>query len=236
MTKLLIAEDDLEIAMLERDYLELEGYQVSLVDNGQQAVTQALNGGYDLILLDLMLPGCSGCDVCRLIRDKIDVPILMVTARSEPVDKIRGLGLGADDYIAKPFDPAELVARVKAHLRRYARLTGGGPAEAEVIQLGSLQIFPQSWRVVKNGQEIKMPNREFALLKYLAEHPNLVLSKEKLFEAIWGYDYVGDSATVPVHIGRVRDKVEDDPSHPTLIETVWGAGYRLNRPQSAPFV
>ena len=157
MTKLLIAEDDLEIAMLERDYLEIEGYQVSLVDNGQQAVTQALNGGYDLILLDLMLPGCSGCDVCRLIRDKIDVPILMVTARSEPVDKIRGLGLGADDYIAKPFDPAELVARVKAHLRRYARLTGGGPAEAEVIQLGSLQIFPQSWRVVKNGQEIKCP-------------------------------------------------------------------------------
>ncbi|MCI8423676.1 MAG: response regulator transcription factor [Lawsonibacter sp.] len=230
MTRLLIAEDDPEIAMLERDYLEIEGYQVDVVENGQLAVTEALRGEYDLILLDLMLPGCSGYDVCRLIRDKIDVPILMVTARTESVDKIRGLGLGADDYIPKPFDPAELVARVKAHLSRYARLTGGGRAETEVLCLGSLQIFPQSWRVLKNGQEIKMPNREFALLKFLAEHPNTVFSKEKLFETIWGYDYVGDSATVTVHIGRIRDKVEDDPAHPRLIETVWGAGYRLNRP------
>ena len=229
MTRLLIAEDDPEIAMLERDYLEIEGYEVFLVDNGQQAVTEALSGTYNLILLDLMLPGCSGYDVCRLIRDRIDIPILMVTARTESVDKIRGLGLGADDYIPKPFDPAELVARVKAHLSRYARLTGGEQAEPEVIHLEGLQIFPQSWKVVKNGQEIKMPNREFALLKYLAEHPNVVFSKEKLFETIWGYDYVGDSATVTVHIGRIRDKVEDDPAHPKLIETVWGAGYRLNR-------
>ena len=230
MAKLLIAEDDPEIAMLERDFLEMAGYEVSIVDNGQHAVTEALNGGYSLILLDLMLPGCSGYDVCRLIRDKIDVPILMVTARTESVDKIRGLGLGADDYIAKPFDPAELVARVKAHLSRYARLTGGGLGELEVIDLGGLQIFPQSWKVVKEGREIKMPNREFALLKYLAEHPNTVFSKEKLFETIWGYDYIGDSATVTVHIGRIRDKVEDDPTRPKLIETVWGAGYRLNRP------
>ena len=230
MAKLLIAEDDPEIAMLERDYLEMAGYEVSIVDNGQHAVTEALNGGYSLILLDLMLPGCSGYDVCRLIRDKIDIPILMVTARTESVDKIRGLGLGADDYVAKPFDPAELVARVKAHLSRYARLTGGGLGEPEVIDLGGLQIFPQSWKVVKEGREIKMPNREFALLKYLAEHPNTVFSKEKLFETIWGYDYIGDSATVTVHIGRIRDKVEDDPTRPKLIETVWGAGYRLNRP------
>lgn len=229
MTRLLIAEDDPEIAMLERDYLELEGYEVTVVDNGQQAVTEALNGGYHLILLDLMLPGCGGCDVCRLIRDRVDVPILMVTARTESVDKIHGLGLGADDYIPKPFDPAELVARVKAHLSRYARLTGGGQAEPEVIDLGSIQILPQSWKVMKGGREIKMPNREFSLLKFLAEHPNVVFSKEKLFETIWGYDYVGDSATVTVHIGRIRDKVEDDPAHPKLIETVWGAGYRLNR-------
>lgn len=229
MSKILIAEDDPEIAMLERDYLEIEGYEVAVVDNGQQAVTEALNGGYDLILLDLMLPGCSGYDVCRLLRDRIDVPILMVTARTESVDKIRGLGLGADDYIPKPFDPAELVARVKAHLNRYARLTGSGQAEPEVIDLGGVQILPQSWRVMKDGQEIKMPNREFSLLKFLAEHPNTVFSKERLFETIWGYDYVGDSATVTVHIGRVRDKVEDDPAHPKLIETVRGAGYRLNR-------
>ncbi|NBI10321.1 DNA-binding response regulator [Colidextribacter sp. OB.20] len=229
MTKILIAEDDPEIAMLERDYLEMEGFQVSIVDNGQQAVTQALNGNFGLILLDLMLPGCNGYDVCRLIRDRIDVPILMVTARTESVDKIRGLGLGADDYIPKPFDPAELVARVKAHLSRYARLTGGGQGEPEVISLGNVQILPQSWKVVKDGREIKMPNREFALLKYLAEHPNTVFSKEKLFETIWGCEYMGDSATVTVHIGRIRDKVEDDPARPRLIETVWGAGYRLNR-------
>lgn len=229
MARLLIAEDDPEIAMLERDYLEMEGYEVTVVDNGQQAVTEALNGDYSLLLLDLMLPGCSGYDVCRLIRDRIDVPILMVTARTESVDKIRGLGLGADDYIAKPFDPAELVARVKAHLSRYARLTGGGQGEPEVLDLGRVQILPRSWRVLKDGQEVKMPNREFALLKFLAEHPNTVFSKEKLFETIWGYEYVGDSATVTVHIGRIRDKVEDDPAHPSLIETVWGAGYRLNR-------
>ena len=229
MTRLLIAEDDPEIAMLERDYLEVEGYDVTVVDNGQQAVTEALNGDYSLLLLDLMLPGCSGYDVCRLIRDRIDVPILMVTARTESVDKIRGLGLGADDYIAKPFDPAELVARVKAHLSRYARLTGGGQGEPEVLDLGRVQILPRSWRVLKDGQEVKMPNREFALLKFLAEHPNTVFSKEKLFETIWGYEYVGDSATVTVHIGRIRDKVEDDPAHPSLIETVWGAGYWLNR-------
>ena len=229
MTRILIAEDDPEIAMLERDYLEMEGYGVSIVDNGQQAVTEALKGEYGLILLDLMLPGYSGYDVCRLVRDKIDVPILMVTARSESVDKIRGLGLGADDYIPKPFDPAELVARVKAHLSRYARLTGGGQSGPEVIDLGSVQILPQSWRVLKNGQEIRMPNREFSLLKFLAEHPNTVFSKEKLFETIWGYDYVGDSATITVHIGRIRDKIEDDPAHPRLIETIWGAGYRLNR-------
>ena len=229
MTKILIAEDDPEIAMLERDYLEIEGFEVSVVDNGQQAVTQALTGDFSLILLDLMLPGCNGYDVCRLIRDRIDVPILMVTARTESVDKIRGLGLGADDYIPKPFDPAELTARVKAHLSRYARLTGGGQGEPEVISLGNVQILPQSWKVVKDGREIKMPNREFALLKFLAEHPNTVFSKEKLFETIWGCEYMGDSATVTVHIGRIRDKVEDDPARPRLIETVWGAGYRLNR-------
>ena len=215
--------------MLERDYLEIEGFEVSVVDNGQQAGTQALTGDFSLILLDLMLPGCNGYDVCRLIRDRIDVPILMVTARTESVDKIRGLGLGADDYIPKPFDPAELVARVKAHLSRYARLTGGGQGEPEVISLGNVQILPQSWKVVKDGREIKMPNREFALLKFLAEHPNTVFSKEKLFETIWGCEYMGDSATVTVHIGRIRDKVEDDPARPRLIETVWGAGYRLNR-------
>ena len=231
MSKILIVEDDSEIALLERDYLEIEGLESDVVSDGESAVSAALSGGYDLVLLDLMLPGLNGYDVCRQIRDRVDVPILMGTARPDSVDKIRGLGLGADDYIAKPFDPAELVARVKAHLSRYARLTGSGgrQAEQEVIVVGDLQILPRSWKVYKGERELKMPNREFALLKFLAENPNIVFSKEQLFETIWGYDYVGDSATVTVHIGRIREKIEDNPSHPKIIETVWGAGYRLNR-------
>lgn len=231
MSKILIVEDDSEIALLERDYLEIEGLESDVVSDGESAVSAALSGGYDLVLLDLMLPGLNGYDVCRQIRDRVDVPILMVTARTDSVDKIRGLGLGADDYIAKPFDPAELVARVKAHLSRYARLTGSGgrQAEQEVIVVGDLQILPRSWKVYKGERELKMPNREFALLKFLAENPNIVFSKEQLFETIWGYDYVGDSATVTVHIGRIREKIEDNPSHPKIIETVWGAVYRLNR-------
>ena len=229
MSKILIVEDDQEIAMLERDYLEIEGFQTEIIADGEQAETAALAGGYDLILLDLMLPGRNGYEVCRRIRDQVDVPILMVTARTESVDKIRGLGLGADDYIAKPFDPAELVARVKSHLSRYQRLTGGRSEDDGAIQVGKLRILLQSWKVFKGDQEIKMPNREFALLKFLAENPNIVFSKERLFETIWGYDYVGDSATVTVHVGRIREKIEDDPTHPKIIETVWGAGYRLNQ-------
>ncbi len=229
MAKILIVEDDEEIAMLERDYLEIEGFQTEIISDGGAAEEAALTGAYDLILLDLMLPGRSGYEVCRRIRDQVDVPILMVTARTESVDKIRGLGLGADDYIGKPFDPAELVARVKSHLSRYQRLTGGRGEDDGAIQVGDLRILPQNWKVFKGNQEIKMPNREFALLKFLAENPNIVFSKERLFETIWGYDYVGDSATVTVHVGRIRDKIEDDPAHPKIIETVWGAGYRLNR-------
>ena len=229
MAKILIVEDDEEIAMLGRDYLEIEGFQTQVISDGGAVEEAALTGAYDLILLDLMLPGRSGYEVCRRIRDQVDVPILMVTARTESVDKIRGLGLGADDYIAKPFDPAELVARVKSHLSRYQRLTGGRGEDDGAIQVGDLRILPQSWKVFKGNQEIKMPNREFALLKFLAENPNIVFSKERLFETIWGYDYVGDSATVTVHVGRIRDKIENDPAHPKIIETVWGAGYRLNR-------
>ena len=231
MSRILIVEDDQEIAMLERDYLEIEGFETVLVADGEEAVAAALGERYDLILLDLMLPGCNGYEICRRIRDKVDVPILMVTARTESVDKIRGLGLGADDYIAKPFDPAELVARVKAHLSRYARLTSGGESRGEPdrITVGDVEILPRSWKVYKAGRELRLPNREFTLLKYLAENANIVFSKEQLFETIWGYDYVGDSATVTVHIGRIREKIEDDPAHPKLIETVWGAGYRLNK-------
>ena len=225
MAHILIVEDEEEIAMLERDYLEIEGFQADILSDGDQGERAALTGEYDLILLDLMLPGRSGYEVCRRIRDQIDVPILMVTARTESVDKIRGLGLGADDYISKPFDPAELVARVKAHLSRYDRLVGaGGGRSPERIRVGPLTILPQSWKVLKGEQEIKMPNREFALLKFLAENPNIVFSKERLFEAIWGYDYMGETNVVDVYIRYLRSKI-DEKFGVKFIHTVRGVGY-----------
>ncbi|HJC67277.1 MAG TPA: response regulator transcription factor [Candidatus Enterocloster excrementigallinarum] len=185
---------------------------------------------YDLVLLDIMLPGMSGYDICRRIRDEIDIPILMVTARAEAVDVIRGLGLGADDYITKPFDPSQLVARVRSHLKRYRRLTEKqAPAgEPDRITVKDLVIEPKNWKVWKGGTELKLPNREFELLRFLAENPNLVFSKEELFEKIWGFDYVSDAATVSVHVNRLWEKIEDDARNPRIIETVWGVGYRLN--------
>jgi len=229
MSKVLIIEDDVEIAMLEKDYLEINGFETEIISDGKQALAVLQNCSYDLILLDLMLPGLNGYDICRQIRDKVDIPIIMVTASAESADKIRGLGLGADDYIAKPFDPAELAARVKAHLNRYERLTNSGKgSKDEVITISELKILPKSWKVYRGETEIKLPNREFELLLFLAENPNIVFSKDQLFEKIWGFDYTGDSATVTVHINRIREKIEDDPSRPKIIETVWGAGYRLN--------
>lgn len=228
MKRILIVEDDVEIASLERDYLEMNGFEVETLFDGQAAVQAAITKSYDLLVLDLMLPGLNGYEICRQIRDKVDVPILMVTARTESIDKIRGLGLGADDYIAKPFDPAELVARVKSHLSRYERLTGKQAHQEDTISIGDLRILLKSWKVFRGDMEIHLPNREFELLKFLATNPNIVFSKEQLFEKIWGYDYMGDSATVTVHINRVREKIEEEPASPRIIETVWGAGYRLN--------
>ena len=232
MKRILIVEDDQDIAVLEKDYLEASGYTADIVSDGAIVVSTILRGEYDLILLDLMLPNYSGYDICREIRGKIDVPILMVTARTESADKIKGLGLGADDYIAKPFDPAELVARVKSYLKRYQRLTNKQKPQPkdddDTIYVSDLKILPRSWKVFRNHKEIRFPNREFELLLFLASHPNVVFSKEELFEKIWGYDYTGDSATVTVHIGRIREKIEENPARPRIIETVWGAGYRLN--------
>lgn len=231
--KILIVEDDEDIRMVEEVYLQAAGFQTETVTNGEQVTDILENIDFDLILLDLMLPGKSGYDVCKEIRGKVDIPILMVTARTESVDKIRGLGLGADDYIPKPFDPAELVARVYANLRQYERLMNKNSphsgAEQEEICIQDLRILVNSWKVYKGEKEIKFPNREFELLKFLAMNPNIVFSKEQLFVKIWGYDYVGDSATVMVHINRIRDKIEDDCKNPKILETVWGAGYRLNK-------
>ena len=231
--KILIVEDDEDIQMVEEAYLQAAGFQTTTVADGEEVEDILKKESFDLILLDLMLPGKSGYDVCKEIREKIDIPILMVTARTESIDKIRGFGLGADDYIAKPFDPAELVARVHANLRQYERLTKKNimNTEEEVaeIRVQDLRIQINSWKVYKGEKEIKFPNREFELLKFLAMNPNIVFSKEQLFEKIWGYDYIGDSATVMVHINRIRDKIEDDSKNPKILETVWGAGYRLNK-------
>lgn len=230
MEKILIAEDDEKIAQLEKDYLEISGYETRILGDGMKVMEELKQYHYDLVLLDIMLPGMSGYDICRRIRDEIDIPILMVTARAEAVDVIRGLGLGADDYITKPFDPSQLVARVRSHLKRYRRLTEKqAPAgEPERITVKDLVIEPKNWKVWKGGTELKLPNREFELLRFLAENPNLVFSKEELFEKIWGFDYVSDAATVSVHVNRLREKIEDDARNPRIIETVWGVGYRLN--------
>lgn len=230
--RILIVEDDADISMVEEAYLEAAGFGTKIVEDGNAVDGVLAESHFDLILLDLMLPGKSGYEICREIRDKVDIPILMVTARTESVDKIRGLGLGADDYISKPFDPAELVARVNANLRQFDRLHRTAQTDEEtsgVITIHDLKIYTDSWKVYKGNKEIKFPNREFEILKFFAMNPNIVFSKEQIFEKIWGYDYVSDSATVMVHINRIREKIEDDARNPKILETVWGAGYRLNK-------
>ena len=222
---ILIVEDDEDIRMIEEAYLQTAGYDTVSVSDGNSAMLNLQQNNYDLILLDIMLPGKSGYDICKEIRDEIDVPILMVTARTDSFDKIKGLGLGADDYITKPFDPAELVARVTSNIRQYER---GNSSNKNEILVQDLKIETDNWKVYKRGKEIKLPNKEFELLKFLASNPNIVFSKEDLFERIWGFEYLGDSATVMVHINRIREKIEDDYKNPKILETVWGAGYRIN--------
>lgn len=225
MNKILIIEDDNDIALLEKDYLEMNDFNVEIVEDGYKAMNLLKDVKYDLVILDIMLPNINGYDICKMIREELDIPIIMVTAKNEMVDKVRGLGLGSNDYITKPFDPAELVARVKAHINNYQRLKG---KENEIV-VRDIKILTESYKVFKNGKEIKLPNKEFELLNYLALNPNIVFSKENLFEQIWGLSSDGEDATVTVHINRIREKIEDDPSNPKIIETVWGAGYKFNK-------
>ncbi|ULL18605.1 DNA-binding response regulator [Paenibacillus sp. H1-7] len=227
MTSILIIEDEASIAELERDYLEINGYNVHMEHSGDTGLREALSGAYDLIILDLMLPKVDGFEICRKIRDEHNIPILMVSAKKEDIDKIRGLGLGADDYIIKPFSPGELVARVKAHLSRYERLLGQREAKSEEVRVRGLLIDKASRRVYVNGNEVVFTTKEFDLLTFLATNPNRVFSKEQLFEHIWGLDSMGDNATVTVHIRKIREKIELHPSKPQYIDTVWGAGYRF---------
>ena len=229
MKRILIVEDDQSIAELERDYLEIAGYAVVICANGAKGLDLIRTQAFDLILLDIMLPGIDGFDILRHVRSELDIPILLVSARREDVDKIRGLGLGADDYITKPFSPGELVARVNAHIGRMDRLRQrfDGGASAPGITVRGLEIQKDSRRVFLQGKEIALAQKEFELLLFLIQNPNKVFDREELFNRIWGLDALGDPSTVTVHIARIRDKIEQDPSDPRFIETVWGAGYRF---------
>ncbi len=231
MKKILIVEDDKSIAELERDYLEINNYDTKIAMTGPQGLELALKEKFDLIILDVMLPGKDGFQICKEIREKKETPIILVTAKEDDIYKIKGLGIGADDYIVKPFSPSELVARVRAHIDRYDRLTNLDNKRKEdrnIIEVGSIKILCDARRVYVNNKEIKFANKEFELLQFLAANPNIVFSKDTLLDRIWGQESVADTFTVTVHINRIREKIEIDSSNPEYIETIWGAGYRFN--------
>ncbi len=227
MSKILIIEDEESIAELEKDYLELSGFEVEIAGDGTTGLDKALNEEFDLIILDLMLPGTDGFEICRKVREVKNTPIIMVSAKKEDIDKIRGLGLGADDYMTKPFSPSEMVARVKAHLARYERLIGSGMPANDVIEIRGLKIDKTARRVWVNGEEKNFTTKEFDLLAFLAQNPNHVFTKEELFSKIWDMESVGDIATVTVHIKKIREKIEFNTAKPQYIETIWGVGYRF---------
>lgn len=232
MDRILIVEDDELIAELEQDYLLVEGMESDIVANGAEAVRRFREREYSAVLLDLMLPGKSGFDICREIRTQSDVPILLVTAKKEDIDKIKGLGLGADDYVVKPFSLVELTARVKAHMQIHKTLKEGN--KEDVIFVGSLRIYPGSYRAYRGEQNLELTSREFQLLMFLAQNLNIVFTRQQIFDNVWGMEAVGDMSTVTVYVNKLRDKIEDDPSEPKYIQTVWGVGYRFtlvtNRP------
>lgn len=228
MKKILVIEDDISIAELKRDYLEINNFSVDIETDGNCGLKRALGKEYDLILLDLMLPGMDGYDILKKIRKSKLTPVIIVSARKEDIDKIRGLGLGADDFITKPFSPGELVARVKAHIARYERLTSSNENINEKIEVGEISIDIIARKVMINDKEIYLTAKEFDLLWLLCKNPNKVFSKEELFEKIWGWDPIGDITTVTVHIRKLREKIERDPSNPSYIETIYGSGYRFN--------
>ncbi len=227
MSRILIIEDEIAIAELEKDYLELSGFEVEMAITGDIGETRAINEEFDLVILDLMLPNVDGFEICRKIRAVKNIPVLMVSAKKDDIDKIRGLGLGADDYITKPFSPSELVARVKAHLARYDRLIGSGTKENEIIEIRGIKIDKTARRVYINNEEKNFTTKEFDLLTFLAENPNHVFTKEELFQEIWDMESIGDIATVTVHIKKIREKIEFNTSKPQYIETIWGVGYRF---------
>ena len=227
MSKILIIEDEVVIAELEKDYLELSGFEVDIESTGDAGLEKALSDHYSLVILDLMLPGMDGFEICKNIREEKNIPVIMVSAKKDDIDKIRGLGLGADDYMTKPFSPSELVARVKAHLARYERLIGSGTKENQIVEIRGIKIDKTARRVYVNDEEKIFTTKEFDLLTFLAENPNHVYTKEELFKEIWDMESIGDIATVTVHIKKIREKIEFNTSKPQYIETIWGVGYRF---------
>ena len=227
MSRILIVEDEVAIADLEKDYLELSGFEVEIENDGKSGLNRALSEDFDLFILDLMLPEVDGFEICRQIREHKNTPILMVSAKKDDIDKIRGLGLGADDYVTKPFSPSELVARVKAHLARYERLIGSNIVENDIVEIRGIRIDKTARRVWVNGEEKQFTTKEFDLLTFLAENPNHVFTKEELFREIWDMESIGDIATVTVHIKKIREKIEMNTNKPQYIETIWGVGYRF---------
>ncbi len=227
MSRILIIEDEEAIADLEKDYLELSDFEVEIEHTGDGGLQKALAEDFDLIILDLMLPGIDGFEVCKKVREEKNIPILMVSAKKDDIDKIRGLGLGADDYMTKPFSPSELVARVKAHMARYDRLVGSNQKVNDVVEIRGIRIDKTARRVYVDGEEKTFTTKEFDLLTFLAENPNHVFTKEELFREIWDMDSIGDIATVTVHIKKIREKIEFDTAKPQYIETIWGVGYRF---------
>ena len=227
MSRILIVEDEVAIADLEKDYLELSGFEVEIENDGTKGLERALHEEFDLFILDLMLPGVDGFEICKKIREIKNTPILMVSAKKDDIDKIRGLGLEANDYVTKPFSPSELVARVKAHLARYERLIGSNMPQNDIIEIRGIKIDKTARRVWVNGEEKQFTTKEFDLLTFLAENPNHVFTKEELFRKIWDMESIGDIATVTVHIKKIREKIEMNTNKPQYIETIWGVGYRL---------
>jgi DNA-binding response OmpR family regulator len=227
MKKVLIIEDDLNIAELERDYLQLNGYHAEIDQDGASGLAKALSGKFDIVVVDLMLPNTNGFEIIREIRKNLEIPVIVVSAKDEDIDKIRGLEIGADDYLTKPFSPAEFVARIKSHLKRYQRLKGEGNSYETILRKG-LEINTASRQVTVSGREVQLTTKEYELLLFLASHPNIVFTKDRLLDAVWGNGYYGDTATIAVHIQKVRKKIESDPTLPVYIETIWGTGYRFN--------
>lgn len=227
MKRVLIIEDETAIAELEKDYLELSDFEVTIAGDGMEGLGMALEDDYDLVILDLMLPGMDGFEICKRIREEKNTPILMVSAKRDDIDKIRGLSLGADDYITKPFSPSELVARVKAHIARYERIISTAIPKNDIVEMHGIKIDKTARRVYVNEEERVFTTKEYELLLFLASNPNRVFSKDELFREIWDMDSIGDIATVTVHINKIRDKIETNTSKPQIIETIWGVGYRF---------